>query len=127
MLEATTFNNREGVRDTWEIFSGAHIERGIARFERGAAAREAGQTDESAAAFEAALADFDAAMTYPANLNAGRPHEPLEARANYGKGLALEALGRTEQARQAWGACAAGVQRGSQQIEHVRLCEDRLR
>jgi tetratricopeptide (TPR) repeat protein len=99
----------------------------MAHFERGAGAREAGRTDESAAAFEAALADFDAALTYPANLNAGRPHEPLEARAQYGRGMALEAMGNSEQARQAWQACAAGIRRGPQQQEHILLCEERLR
>jgi len=124
LLEATTFNNREGVRDTWEIFSGAHIERGIEHFERGAAA-PAGE--DSNAAFEAALADFDAAVTYPDNLNAGRPHEPLEARAEYWRGMALEAAGATEQARQAWQSCAAGVRGGPQQQEHIRLCEAKLR
>ena len=124
LLDATTFNNREGVRDTWEIFSSAHIERGIEHFER-AAAVPAGE--DSSAELEAALADFDAAVTYPDNLNAGRPHEPLEARAEYWRGIVLEATGSTEQARQAWQSCAAGVRGGPQQQEHIRLCEAKLR
>jgi thioredoxin-like negative regulator of GroEL len=124
LLEATTFNNREGVRDTWEIFARAHIEGGIEHFERGA---EAPAGVDSSPEFEAALADFEAALTYPANLNAGRPHDPVEARAEYWRGRALEALGASERARQAWQACAAGIQRGPEQLEHIRLCEARLR
>jgi len=124
LLESTTFTNREGVRDTWEIFSGAHIDRGINRYERGVAV---GSLDQIATELQAALTDFDMALTYPANLNAGRPHEPLEARANYWRGLTFEALGDSGRAQEAWEACAAGVRRGQEQQEYVRLCEGKLR
>ena len=123
LLESTTFTNREGVRDTWEIFSRAYIERGRQRYERGVTA---GSSNQAETELRAALADFDMALTYPANLNAGRPHEPLEARANYWRGLTFEALGDSGQAQEAWEACAAGVRRGQQQ-QHVRLCEGKLR
>lgn len=126
LLEATTFTNREGVRDTWEIFSRAHIERGIERLELAAEGRQE-RAGEDRSAFESALADFEAALTYPRNLNAGRPHEPLEARALYWKGRALEAMGEAEAAHEAWQACAAGVRRGADQQEHIRRCEEKLR
>jgi hypothetical protein len=41
--------------------------------------------------------------------------------------MVLEATGETEQARQAWQSCAAGVRGGPQQQEHIRLCEAKLR
>jgi tetratricopeptide (TPR) repeat protein len=123
LLGSTTFTNREGVRDTWEIFSRAHIDRGINRYERAVAASS---SDQAGSELQAALSDFDMALTYPANLNAGRPHEPLEARANYWRGLTFEILGDSERAQEAWEACAAGVRRGQQQQEHVRLCERKL-
>ena len=90
----------------------------------------AGTGDEELYLFtelQAALTDFDMALTYPANLNAGRPHEPLEARANYWRGLTFEALGDSGRAQEAWEACAAGVRRGQEQQEYVRLCEGKLR
>ena len=124
LLGSTTFTNREGVRDTWEIFSRAHIDRGINRYEQAVAVSS---SDQAGSELQAALSDFDMALTYPANLNAGRPHEPLEARANYWRGLTFEILGDSERAQEAWEACAAGVRRGQQQQEHVRLCERKLR
>jgi len=112
LLESTTFTNREGDAGTGQIFYRAHVERGVARMENG----------ES----EAALADFEAALTYPANLNAGRSHEPREARAEYWRGMALQALERTEEARSAWQTCVDGVAAGTEQEEHIALCRIRL-
>lgn len=112
LLESTTFTNREGDTGTWQTFASAHIERGISRLESGSVS--------------GALEDFDAALTYPPNLNAGRPHRPLEARAQYWRGRALEAQGQVDQALEAFRACAAGTQTSDEQREHVALCRERL-
>ena len=111
LLEATTFTQREGDTGTREVFYRAHLERGIARFE----AFDHGR----------ALADFETALTYPANLNVGRPYRPREARAEYWRGLALDALGRVEQASEAWAACAAGDPLDDEQREYITLCAER--
>ena len=113
LLESTTFSNREGDTGTWQVFSGTHIERDILRF--------------GAGDLDGALADFDAALTYPTNLNAGRSHEPLEARAQYCRGQLLAAMGRQQEARGAWQACADGVATSTEQEEHIALCRTRLR
>ncbi len=112
LLEATTFTNREGDAGTWQVFTGAHIERGMLRF---------GADD-----LDGALADFDAALSYPTNLNAGRPHEPHEARAHYWRGQVLAAMGREQEARGAWQACVDGVAAGTEQEENIALCRTRL-
>ena len=111
LLESTTFTNREGDSGTWQVFSGTHIERGMLRF--------------GAGDLGGALADFDAALTYPTNLNAGRPHEPLEARAQYWRGQLLAAMGRDQEARHAWQACVDGVAAGTEQAENIALCRTR--
>ena len=94
LLAATPyFVNWEGQGITWDLFNRAHVERGRQRLERGNA--------------QGALADFEAALTYPANLNVGRPSKPHEAAAQYWRGAALAALGRGDEARAAWQAGAA--------------------
>ena len=107
LLDRTTFSNREGDSDTWTIFSNAHIERGILRL-------------DSNDAF-GALEDFERALTYPTNLNAGRPSQPHEARAQYWKGRALEAMGQDGAARAAWQAGMENPPTDEDQIEYIRL------
>jgi Flp pilus assembly protein TadD len=112
LLESTTFTNREGDTGTHRIFYEAHLSRGVARYEQ----------DDHAGA----LSDFEAALTYPANLNSGRPYRPHEARAEYWSGYALEALGRVEAATEAWAACAAAAPLDEEQVEYAGLCSARL-
>ncbi|NKB90314.1 MAG: DUF5107 domain-containing protein [Acidobacteria bacterium] len=112
LLDATTFTQREGDTGTREVFYTARIERGIRRFE---------DFDHGGA-----LEDFEAALTYPTNLNVGRPYRPREARAHYWLGLALDALGRIEQANEAWAACAAGEPLDEEQQEYSSLCAERV-
>ena len=112
LLEVTTFTNREGDSGTHRVFYDAHMDRGVGSYEAGDAA--------------GALADFEAALTYPENLNAGRPYRPREARAEYWRGVALDALGRTEDASQAWAACAAAEALDEEQVEFARRCAERL-
>ena len=112
LLEATTFTNREGDTGSWRVFSRAHIERGRQRLEQGSVS--------------AALQDFEAALTYPANLNAGRPYRPHEARAQYWRGQALEAQGQTAAARAAYEACAGGAELDDEQRDFIARCSQRL-
>ncbi len=112
LLAATTFSNREGDSGTWSLFSRAHVERGSARFEQGR--------------HEAALRDFETALTYPTNLNVGRPAKPLEARALYWKGRALAELNRAAPARAAWTECAANSLRTEEQIRFIDECRKLL-
>ncbi len=112
LLSDTRFTQREGDTGSREIFYQAHIERGIQRLE--------------ASSPETALADFDAALTYPRDLNVGRPHRPVEARGRYWRGVALQALGRDAEARAAWREGAAGIPSTAEQREHIQLCREQL-
>ena len=89
LLESTPyFVNCEGQDITWVLFNRAHVARGLKSLE--------------SATLEAALKEFETTLTYPENLGVGRPHRPQEAVAEYWRGKALEALGRTEEAEAAW-------------------------
>ena len=113
LLEATPyFVNWEGQTITWDIFHKAHVERGRERFEK--------------KDYGAALQDFEAALTYPENIGVGRSNKPQEARAQYWRGKALEALGRMEDARSAWETGAAGAKGSQEQNEHRELCKKAL-
>jgi tetratricopeptide (TPR) repeat protein len=112
LLESTLFTNREGDTGSHRIFYEAHLSRGLARYEQ----------DDHAGA----LRDFETALTYPVNLNVGRPYRPREARAQYWRGYALEALGRVEVAAEAWAACAGAAPLDDEQIEYAGLCRERL-
>jgi len=113
LLESTPyFVNWEGQSITWDLFNRAHIERGKERFEDGR--------------FEAALQDFEAALTYPENIGVGRSNKPREAPAQYWRGKALQALGRSEQARSAWKQGAALPESSGEQNKYRRLCKEAL-
>ncbi|MHC4740728.1 MAG: DUF5107 domain-containing protein [Planctomycetota bacterium] len=113
LLESTPyFVNWEGQTITWELFSKAHIERGRIRFE-----------DKK---YEEALRDFEAALTHPENIGVGRSNKPPEARAQYWRGKALEALGRIDEARSAWKLGAEGHKGSDKQKEHIELCKKAL-
>jgi tetratricopeptide (TPR) repeat protein len=113
LLESTPyFVNWEGQTITWDLFHKSHVERGQKRFE-----------DED---FTGALHDFEAALTYPENIGVGRSNEPREARAQYWRGKALDALGRHEEARQAWQQGAAGHEHSGEQNRYRELCSKAL-
>jgi hypothetical protein len=73
-----------------------------------------------------ALADFESALTYPANLNVGRPDKPEEAPAQYWRGQALVRLGRVDEARSAWQAGADGSDLAGRQNEYRQKCREAL-
>lgn len=112
LLAATTFSNREGDSGTWSLFSRAHLDRGSVLYEQGR--------------YGDALGDFEAALTYPTNLNVGRPAQPQEARALYWKGRALAALDREASARAAWSECAANLPSTEEQTHYIDECRKRL-
>ena len=96
LLESTPyFVNCEGQDITWVLFNRAHVTRGLKSLE--------------SVTLEAALKEFETTLTYPENLGVGRPYRPQEAVAQYWRGKALEALGRTEEAKAAWTEGAAGT------------------
>jgi tetratricopeptide (TPR) repeat protein len=109
LLESTPyFVNWEGQDVTWRMFNQAHVARGKQRLEQGE--------------LEKALADFAAALTYPKNLNVGRSNKPKEAVAQYWRGVALQRLGRLDEARAAFEAGAAGADIAGQQNEYRERC-----
>jgi tetratricopeptide (TPR) repeat protein len=113
LLESTPyFVNWEGQDVTWKLFNEAHIGRGRQRLEK----------DDA----RGALAHFEAALTYPDNLNVGRPDKPEEAPAQYWRGQALARLGRTDEARTAWQAGADGADLPEQQNEFRQKCREAL-
>ncbi|MHB8900346.1 MAG: DUF5107 domain-containing protein [Thermoguttaceae bacterium] len=113
LLEKTPyFVNWEGQDVTWKLFNQAHLGRGQERLEKGDA--------------EGAAADFRAAMTYPANLNVGRPDKPEEAPAQYWLGRALVKLGRTDEARAAWKAGVEGADLTGPQNDYRQKCRQAL-
>ncbi len=113
LLESTPyFVNWEGQDITWRLFNRAHIQRGRQLLESGDA--------------RAALRHFEAALTYPPNLNVGRSNKPVEAPAQYWRGKALAALGRTDEAKAAWQAGAAGASVAGQQNEYREKCRQAL-
>lgn len=113
LLESTPhFVNWEGQELPLVLFRKAHLTRGEQRFEKGDHA--------------AALADFEAALTYPENIGVGRSHRPQEAHAEYWRGKALAALGRTDEARAAWQRGADGPRGSDDQNEHRELCRKAL-
>lgn len=113
LLESTPyFVHWEGQDVTWVVFNKAHVARGRKRLNAGDA--------------KSALADFEAALTYPANLGVGRSNQPPEAAAQYWRGMALKALGRAAEARDAWKLGAAGHEGSDVQNEHIELCKEAL-
>ncbi len=113
LLESTPyFVNWEGQTVTWDIFHKAHVERGEKRFE---------EKD-----YAGALCDFEAALTYPENIGVGRSNKPREARAQYWRGKALDALNRHEEARSAWKEGAAGHEGSGEQNKYRELCKKAL-
>ncbi len=112
LLDTADFSNWEGQTDSWDLFNRARVERGKLRLEAGE--------------LEAARADFAAALTYPKNLRVGRPVRPREAEAQYWLGRALDALGRPDEARDAWKAGADGIPSSDTQNRHIELCREAL-
>ena len=114
LLESTPyFVNWEGQDITWSLFNRSHVARGRQLLDDGNA--------------KAALAEFETALTYPKNLNVGRPQKPREAKAQYWRGMALKALGEIEKAKTAWSEGAAGRKGSEEQSAHVKLCQEALR
>ena len=111
LLESTPcFVNWEGGSLPWELFSKAHVGRGVQRF------RNQQPT--------AALQDFDAALTYPDNLGVGRAPTHEHAAAHYWRGQALASLGRVDDAKAAWRIGAGQPQGSDEQNLYRRKCRE---
>ncbi len=109
MLGTTRVHFREGDATVWRLFSRAEIELGRQALAGGDA--------------ETALRHFERALTYPGNLGVGRPHRPTEARAQWQRAQALEALGRPAEAAEALAACAANPPLDEEQEHFIARCE----
>ncbi len=95
LLAGHRFHVWEGGQGVHNLFVDAHLLRGRRALEEGRA--------------RMALADFRAALEYPENLEVGKPASGgREPEAEYWIGTALEALGDTEQARDAFRRSARG-------------------
>jgi len=112
LLAAARFSNWEGATGPHDIFARAHLRRG--------------KQDFAHKAYDAALAHFSKALTWPANLEVGRPYDAEEAEARYWQGRALHVLGRLDEAKHAWHAGAMGVEGSDTQNEHRELCRAAL-
>jgi tetratricopeptide (TPR) repeat protein len=122
LLETARFSNWEGQTTPRDIFVTALMARGKRSFEANDMA--------------AALQDFERALTYPENLEVGRPYVVTNAETHYWIGKTLQALERIPEAREAFTTGAA--QRSSDdpplpfvtvtpaQDEHVRKCRAAL-
>ena len=75
---------------------------------------------------DAAARDFERALTYPKNLNVGRPAQPLEARALFWQGRLLEAQGDAQRARQIWTRCASNDPATGEQRQFIGECRNAL-
>jgi tetratricopeptide (TPR) repeat protein len=82
------FVNWEGSSITWYIYNQSHIRKGIDLFNQN-------KVDK-------ALTDFEAALIFPENLGVGRSSWTGVAEAWYWKGKALQAMGKSGEAIQAW-------------------------
>lgn len=109
LLESTPyFVNWEGQDITWRLFHQALVARGIEAFERGD--------------YQAASSDFEKSLTYPPNLGVGRSNRPPEAKAQFWRGKALEALDRKQEALQAWQTGGALPDSTPEQNQYRELC-----
>lgn len=88
MLDKVRVTVWEGSHEVHDLFEQAHLALGEARLKEGRAGD--------------ALAEFDRALEYPANLATGKLKNTREAHIQYQRGLALNALGRKQEAVAAW-------------------------
>jgi tetratricopeptide (TPR) repeat protein len=102
-LRGHAFKPSEGGRLIRQLFVLANVEKG----------RQALALHQDAQAEQA----FRDAMTYPENIGVGKPSNPHEGEALYWLGKALQAEGKTEEARAAWQEAVQGRQGGSDDSE----------
>jgi len=122
LFETASFSNWEAQTRPRDIFVTALLARGRQSF-------DAGRMEE-------ALDDFEKALTYPENLEVGRPYEVTDAETQYWVGKARWALGRADAAREAWETGAGQrtsddpalpfVTVTASQDQHVRKCRTAL-
>lgn len=93
LLETARFSNWEGQATPRDIFVAALMARGKRSFE--------------SSDLTAALHDFERALTYPENLEVGRPYVVADAETHHWIGKTLQALERIPEAREAFQAGAA--------------------
>jgi len=88
LMSTPYFVNWEGSSITWNIFSKAHIRKGIDLFAQ--------------KKYKDALSHFEASLTFPENLGVGKSARNEEAEAWFWKGKTLIALNKPSEALQAW-------------------------
>ncbi|MCP5520409.1 MAG: DUF5107 domain-containing protein [Verrucomicrobiales bacterium] len=113
LLDSVRITIWEGAREAHDLFEAAHLELG----------------DEALAAGKPreALAQFDRALEYPENLATGRLENTREAHIRYRRGNALFALGRKDEAIQAWRKAAEEApSRDAKPAEARKLAKEAL-
>jgi tetratricopeptide (TPR) repeat protein len=106
MLDQVRVTVWEGAREVHDLFQQAHLAIGDEHFAAGRAAE--------------ALAEFDRALEYPQNLATGRLENAREAHIQWGRGKALKALGRKQEAMAAWRLAAAEPESKDAAVEEGR-------
>jgi len=106
MLDQVRVTVWEGAREVHDLFEQAHLELGDQHMKEGRA--------------EAALAEFRRALEYPENLATGKLENKREAHLYFRIGNALKALGRNEEAREAWKRAASEPESKDSEVERAR-------
>jgi tetratricopeptide (TPR) repeat protein len=106
LLDSVRITIWEGAREAHDLFEEAHLALGKAKLAAGRAAE--------------ALAEFARALEYPANLATGKLEHTREAHIHYLRGNALAALGKKQEARQAWQRAADEPASQNAQREEAR-------
>jgi tetratricopeptide (TPR) repeat protein len=106
MLDSVRVTVWEGAREVHDLFVEAHLALGEAHLAAGQAA--------------AALAEFNRALEYPENLATGRLENAREAHIHYLRGNALNALGKKDEAVEAWKKAANEPASKDAKIEAAR-------
>lgn len=106
LLDSVRITIWEGAHEAHDLFAEAHLALGDAQMQGGHAAE--------------ALAEFNRALEYPKNLATGRLETTREAHIHYRRGNALAALGRKDEAADAWRQAADEPPSSDGRIESAR-------
>lgn len=108
LLAADSYTNWEGIGYLYSTYTNAHLGKGEILYGEGK--------------YDQALKEFKASIEYPQTLGAGLTYDPENARSHYWIGLALEKLGKKEDAKKHWKIAAD--QSGTGTEENMSYAEE---